>query len=106
MSSFIYGMTHFFLEEEHIILLEYVYQRQNKLGLWIDVIHHHVEDTLQETEQPRKFFNQVFIGQLYLKIVMNGSNIVTDVRELAILIEEMRCLCKELWWCRFFMCGE
>ena len=34
---------------------------------------------------------------------MNGSNIVTDVREWATSIEEMRCLYKELWWCGFLM---
>ena len=65
-----------------------------------------LEDTLQETEQLKKFSSQVFIGQIYLKIVMNGSNTVTNVREWAILIEEMRCLCKELWWCRFLMYEE
>ena len=81
MLGFIYGMTHCFLEEDHIILLEYVYQRQNKLELWINAIHHHMEDTLQETKQLIKFSSQFFIGQLYLEIVMNGSNIVTNVRE-------------------------
>ena len=106
MSGFIYGKTHCFLEEDQIRLLEDMYQRQNKLELWIDAIHHHMDDTLQEKEQLRKIFGQVFIGQLYLKIVMNGSNIVTDVREWAILVEEMRCLYKELWWCRFFMYVE
>ena len=96
MPGFIYGMTHCYLENEQIRLLEDVYQRQNKLELWINAIHHHMEDTLQETEQLRKFSSQVFIGQLYLKIVMNGLNIVTDVREWAVLIEEMRCLYNEL----------
>ena len=81
MPGFIYGMTHCFLEEEHIRLLEDLYQRPNKLELWIDAIYHHTEDTLHEIEQLRKFSSQVFISQLYLKIVMNGSNIVTDVRE-------------------------
>ena len=57
MLGFIYGITHCFLEEEHIRLLEDVYQRQNNLELWINFIHHHIEDTLQEIEQPRKFFN-------------------------------------------------
>ena len=46
-------------------------------------MHHHMEDTFQETEQPRKFSKQVFIGQLYLEIVLNGLNIVTNVREWA-----------------------
>ena len=34
-------------------------------------MHHHMEDTLQETEQPRKFSNQVFIGIPYSKTVLN-----------------------------------
>ena len=56
----------------------------SKLELWINVIHHHMEDTLQETEQPKKFSSQVFIGQLYSKTVLNGLNMITDVREWAI----------------------
>ena len=42
-----------------------------------------MEDTLQEKEQPIKFSNQVFIGLLYSEIVLNGLNIVIDVRERA-----------------------
>ena len=30
------------------------------------------EDTLQNIEQPTKFFNQVFIGLLYSKTILNG----------------------------------
>ena len=83
MLGFIYGMTHCFLEEQQIRSLEDVYQRQNKMELWINAIHHHMEDILQETKQPRKFSSQVFISQLYSKTVLNGLNIVTDVREWA-----------------------
>ena len=50
MIGFIYGMTHCFLEEEHIRSSEDVYHRQNRLELWINVMPHHIEDTLQETE--------------------------------------------------------
>ena len=81
MTGFIYGMTHCFLEKDHIRLLEDVYQRQYKLELWINSFHHHMEDTLLEIEQLRKFSNQVLSGQPYLNTVVNGSNIVTDVRE-------------------------
>ena len=35
-------------------------------------MHRHIEDTLQKTEQPRNFSNQVFIGLLYSKTVLNG----------------------------------
>ena len=36
------------------------------------VMHHHMEDILQEIKQPRKFSNQVFIGLLYSMTVLNG----------------------------------
>ena len=35
-------------------------------------MHYHMEDTLQETRQPIKFLNKIFIGLLYSKIVLNG----------------------------------
>ena len=38
----------------------------------INVMHHHMEDILQEIEQPIKFPNQVFISLLYSEIVLNG----------------------------------
>ena len=65
-----------------------------------------MKDALQKTKQPRKFSNQVFIGQLYSKTVMNRSNIVTDVKKWTTSIEEMRCLWKESWWCRFLCMGD
>ena len=37
-----------------------------------NVMHLHMEDTLQETRQPRKFSNQDFIGLLYSKTILNG----------------------------------
>ena len=53
----------------------------SKVELLISVMHHHMEDTLQETEQPRKFSNQVFTSILYLETILNGLNIVINVRE-------------------------
>ena len=83
MPEFTYGMIHFCLEEGKIRSLEDVYQKLNKVKFWIDVMHHHMEDTLQETEQPRKFFNQVFIGLLYSDNVLNGLNIVINANKWA-----------------------
>ena len=97
-------MTHYFLEEGQIKSSEDVCHK-NKVELLINVMHHHMEGILQETEQPRKFSNQVFIGLLYSEIVLNGLNIVIDVREWAILTEGMKCICKGFWWCKFFMYG-
>ena len=53
----------------------------SKVELLISVMHHHMEDTLQEIEQPRKFSNQVFTSVLYLETILNGLNIVINVRE-------------------------
>ena len=44
----------------------------NKVKLLINVMHHHMEDILQEIEHHIKFSNQVFIGLLYLKTILNG----------------------------------
>ena len=65
------------------------------LEFWINAMHHHMNDTLQETEHPKKFSSQVFIDQFYSETVLNGLNIVINVRKWAISTEEMRCLCKE-----------
>ena len=48
------------------------------LEFWIDVMHHHMEDTLQETEQPKIFWinvmhqsnGQVEISDYYPKRVV------------------------------------
>ena len=69
MLAFIYGMTHCFLEDEHIILLEDVYQRLRKMESWINSIDHHMEDTLQETEQPRNVTPQKYL-RIYIIIFL------------------------------------
>ena len=79
-----------------------MYQKISKVKLLINVMHHHIDDTLQKTKQPRKFFNQVFTSLPYSETVLNGLNIMIDVREWAILTEGMKCLYKGSWWCRFF----
>ena len=76
-------MTHCYSEDEQIRSSEDVCQRQKKLKFWINVMHHHMEDTLQETGQPRKFYNQDFIGLPYSETILNELNIVIDAREWA-----------------------
>ena len=56
----------------------------SKVELLINVMYHHIEDTLKETKQPKKFYNQVFTGLIYSEAILNGLNIVIDVREWAI----------------------
>ena len=72
MIEFIYGMTHCCLEDGKIRSSKDVFQKLNKVEFWINVMHHHMKDTLQDTGQPRKFSSWVFIGQLYSETVLNG----------------------------------
>ena len=58
--------------EDQIRSSEDVYQKMSKVELLINVMHHHMDDTLQDKEQLRKFSNQVFIGLLYSKTILNG----------------------------------
>ena len=54
MLDFTYGMIHCYLEEEQITSSGDVYQRQNKVKFWINVMQHNMEDTLQRIEQKIK----------------------------------------------------
>ena len=74
-------MTHCCLEDGKIRSSEDVFQKMSKVELLISFMHHHIEGTLQETEQPKKFSNQVFTGLLYSETVLNGLNIVMNVKE-------------------------
>ena len=67
----------------------------NKAEFYMNVMHHHMEDILQETKQPTRFSNQVFIGLPFLKIVLSGLNFVINAREWEASTEDMKCPCKE-----------
>ena len=53
------------------------------LKFYTNVMHHSMEVTLQEIEQPRRFSNQDSISQHYSETFMSGLSIVKDVREWA-----------------------
>ena len=44
----------------------------SKARFYKNVMHHHMEDILQEIIQPTKFSSHDFIGLLFLRIVLNG----------------------------------
>ena len=50
MLEYIYGMTHCCLEEGKIRSSEDVCQKMSKVELLISVMHHHMDDILQEIE--------------------------------------------------------
>ena len=82
-SDSIYEMTHCCLEEGRIGLSRDVYLRLSMLKFYTNVMHHSMEVTLQEIEQPRRFSNQDSISQHYSETVMSRLSIVKDVREWA-----------------------
>ena len=51
----------------------------------------HIEDILEAIEQLPKFYNQVVIGPLYLKMLMILLNIVTGAKEQGTYLKSMRC---------------
>ena len=53
----------------------------NKAEFYMNVMHYHMEEILQETKQPTKFSNLVFIDLPYSKIVLSGLNFVINARE-------------------------
>ena len=81
MPYYIYGMNHYCLKDWQIIFSEDVCQALNKVELLINVMHHHMEDTLEETEQPKKFSNKAFISLPYSETMLNWLNNVIDDRE-------------------------
>ena len=55
-----------------MIIRRCIPKKKNNVEFLINVMHQHMEDTLEEKEQLIKFSNQVFIGLLYSKTVLNG----------------------------------
>ena len=104
--DFSFRMTHFCLGGVQIRLLKGVYLKGNKVKFLKNASPHNMEVFLQDKEQPKRFSNMVSTSQQCLETVLNGSSSVTNARELVTLIEEMKCLYKESWLCRFFMSGE
>ena len=65
-------MTHYYSKEELIWSSKGAYQKVNRAKFYKNVMHHLMEDTLQETKQPTKLSNKVFISLLFSRIVLNG----------------------------------
>jgi hypothetical protein len=47
---------------------------------------------MQEIELQKRFYNQVFIGQLFLKMLESLFYLVMNVKELVIFLDIMKCL--------------
>jgi hypothetical protein len=51
-----------------------------------------MEDIMLEIELHKRFYNQVFIGQTFLKMLEGMFYLVMNVKELVIFLDIMKCL--------------
>ena len=54
------------------MISEDVYQKESKARFYRNVMHHYMEDILQETKQPIKFSSLDFIGLLFSRTILIG----------------------------------
>ena len=83
-----------------------MYHKVNRAKFYKNVMHHPMEDTFQGTKQPTKFSNQVFIGLLFSRIVLNGLKFVISAKEWEISAKGMKYPYMVSWWCNYLMYGE
>jgi hypothetical protein len=51
-----------------------------------------MEDIMLEIELHKRFYNQVSIGLLFLKMLESSFYLAMNVKELVIFLDEMKCL--------------
>jgi hypothetical protein len=85
-------MTHFFIRRLYMVLLDVVYLSLNRKALLKIAMIVHMEATMRETAQLERYYNLVFIGLLYLKIVLLMLKFVINVNVWETLVREMKCL--------------
>ena len=70
MQDSISGMTRSCFEEVQTKWCEDVFRKMNMKRLSLIVTLHHMEATLVQQKHLKRCYNAVFIGQVYLKIVL------------------------------------
>ena len=58
---------------------------------YLSAILPHIENILEPKKQLRKCCNLDFSGLIYSRILIDTFKVVTDVNELALVLEEMKC---------------
>ena len=75
-----------------MVLLDVVYLSMNRNKSYENVTPNPMEDTTLETELHTRYYNLVFIGLLFSKMPVSLSYLVTNVKELVILVDVKKCL--------------
>ena len=69
-----------------MVLLDVVYLSMNRNRSYESVIPSLMEDTTLEIELHTRYYNLVFIGLLFSKMLVSLSYLVMNVKELVILV--------------------
>ena len=85
-------MTHIFIKKEWMVLLDIVYLSMNRNKSYGSVTPRLTEDTMRETELHTRYYNLVFIGLLFSRMLVSLSYLVMNVKELVILVDVRKCL--------------
>ena len=75
-----------------MVLLDVVYLSTNRNKSYRSVTSRLTKDTMREIELHTKYYNLVFIGLLFSRMLVSLSYLVTNVKELEILVDVRKCL--------------
>ena len=75
-----------------MVLLDVVYLSMNRNKSYGSVIPKLTEDTMREIVLHIRYYNLVFIGLLFSRMLVSLSCLVMNVKELVILVGVTKCL--------------
>ena len=75
-----------------MVLLDVVYLSMNREKSYGNVTPKLMEDIMLEIELHKRFYNQVFIGLLFLRMQEDLFYPAMNVKELVISLDVMKCL--------------
>jgi hypothetical protein len=75
-----------------MVLLDVVYLSMNMNRSYASVTPRPTEDTMLVTELHTRYYNLVFIGLLFSRMLVSLSCLVMNVKELVILVDVRKCL--------------
>jgi hypothetical protein len=85
-------MIHTYIKREWMVLCDDVSQNMNNKRYLGNVMEVLMEDNMLEIELHKKFYNQIFIGLPFLKMLESLFYLVMNAKELEIFLNAMKCL--------------
>jgi hypothetical protein len=85
-------MTHTYIKKEWMVSCEDVFHNMNNKRYSGNVMVVLIEDIMLEIELHKRFYNQVFIGLPFLKMLENLFYLVMNAKESVIYLDATKCL--------------